>query len=889
MPDGKRIQNTLQRNWKAEKGPDYFYGIYGKNLFFKKVEEFLAKKEKRLGYCMAAVDIEHFKLFNEWFGFETGDEFLRQIAFILQDAALQKKGVAGYMGDDDFGILLPCKENGKCLEEIYARIADYMKSVDKSVGFFPSIGVYVLQEEKASASTMYDRASMAVSQVKGSYVNRIVYYQKSIQQEMEEELILARDIQKALERNEITYYLQPKCNVSTGKIVGAEALVRWERAGYGFVSPASFIPYLERNGLVGRLDTYVWDKVCRDIKNWQDKGRKAVPVSVNLSRVDIYIMDAVTTLKELVRQYGILPELLEVEITESAYTRDYEKIEEILIRLRECGFRVSMDDFGSGYSSLNMLKDINVDVLKIDMNFLNMKKDNFQRGVGIMESIMNMARLLGIPVVAEGVETARHVELLKDIGCRYAQGYLYYRPMPAEDFYTLIADGEIVDKAGIVSRSMDYVNISELVENNVLSQSMVDKILGAFAFYELHGRKGKEKAYRVKVNRSYSEMMEAQDIEVKIGRDCNIINAVHEDDRRKVLNMFRTAKDHPMKSARENFRLIKSGGEYIWVEVSLYYLQNLGQASFFCGKVQDITELTKTEEKLEISQKVLFEMLHLNDTDKDFQKLPEEARHKTMQLYSDILPVAMLGGYCEKDYPLFLVSSAIIKLLGYDSYEDFSSSIDRKVINTIYPEDRKKVMQDVGEGYYEGMEYTTTYRMIKKDNGLFWVLDRGRVIKTQDKRLAIISFCVDITEIMERQEDLKGQIKQLSSQKERLEYLSNTLPGAYHCCMDNETYQFLHISRRFLELTGYIESEIRDLFGAEFLQMVYPDDRPDVEKEVEKLRTGEEKIISLKYRLKTKEGYIWVVDQTCMADLGCKHFFHGTIIEVSKWKKSPQV
>ena len=241
-----------------------------------------------------------------------------------------------------------------------------------------------------------------------------------------------------MREDRIELFLQPKCNIRTGKIVGAEALARWRHPERGIVAPGEFIPLIERNGLVRSLDLRVWEKTAAWIRGLIDEGVQPVPVSVNVSRADIYLVDVAAELHALVERYGIEPSLIEVEITESAYSERPDRIVAAFDELAERGFTVLMDDFGSGYSSLNMLKDINVDVLKIDMRFLD--RDD-RRSKDIMESVIRMARWLDLPVIAEGVETREQVNFLLDVGCSYAQGYYYARPMEAAAFEALLTDG----------------------------------------------------------------------------------------------------------------------------------------------------------------------------------------------------------------------------------------------------------------------------------------------------------------------------------------------------------------------------------------------------------------------------------------------------------------
>ena len=223
---------------------------------------------------------------------------------------------------------------------------------------------------------MYDLAVIALSSVKGNYAQRVSRYDSRMKQKLEEDHRLLSEIQRALENGEITFYAQPKCNMRTGKIVGLESLVRWNHPERGLIAPGVFIPLLENNGLVTKLDLYVWEEVCRNVKKWIDSGRKPVPISVNVSRIDIYTLNVTRVFQELISRYCLDPRLIEIEITESAYVEEYKVITAVVEELRSAGFTVLMDDFGSGYSSLNMLKDVNVDVLKIDMKFLDMDHES---------------------------------------------------------------------------------------------------------------------------------------------------------------------------------------------------------------------------------------------------------------------------------------------------------------------------------------------------------------------------------------------------------------------------------------------------------------------------------------------------------------------------------
>lgn len=248
------------------------------------------------------------------------------------------------------------------------------------------------------------------------------------------------EIDRAFDNNEFCFYLQPKCNVATGAIVGAEVLVRWNHPKYGVVSPGRFVPMLEQAGQISRLDVFVWRSVVRMLARWEREGRNLVPISVNVSMVDIDQMDVADTLTGLLNEYDVDARLLQAEITESAVARNLSKVESTIRKLHADNIAVLMDDFGSAYSSLNMLKDINVDVIKLDMKFIDLNEDNASKGLKIVESVVNMARKLRLLVIAEGAQTKQQVDQLLSVGCRYIQGYYFHEPLPVGRMEKLLAE-----------------------------------------------------------------------------------------------------------------------------------------------------------------------------------------------------------------------------------------------------------------------------------------------------------------------------------------------------------------------------------------------------------------------------------------------------------------
>lgn len=852
---------------------DRLTGLYRREVFFQLTEQFL-RQNPTGEYCLMAVDIEHFKLFNEWYGQEAGDQFLKNIAAHLKAVQETCGGPAGYLGGDDFGILLP--DDPDVIEKLQNEIRTDGQRGESNAGFLPAYGLYAIEDRSLPAHTMYDRAAMALASVKGNYRRRYNWYNSGMKQEMEAAHKLLSEMQRALADEEFIFYLQPQCNLSTGKIVGLESLVRWNHPQRGIISPGEFIPVLEQNGLIASLDLYTWDKVCACVRQWIDRGYRPVPVSVNVSRIDILTFDVVACFSQLIDKYRLPQGLVEIEITESAYAEQYETFKEVIDKLRKAGFLVFMDDFGSGYSSLNMLKDVNVDVLKIDMKFLSMEGQSAGKGMGILETITSMARLMGLRMIAEGVETREQMDFLLDMGCLYGQGYYLHRPMPVKDCEAILMDEGNIDFRGICARTINRLQIKELLTDDIFSETMMNNILGGIGLYDVCG----EQIEPFRVNEQYCKICGTNLLELEENRNL-MMNSIYLEDRRLLQDIFQRAYEDQIHGADGIVRKLKGDGTMIWVYLRVFLLREQDGHRLYYGSLSDVTQQKEQEKRLESSQRALAAVMDVAQKDEAFMKLTEENRRQAASIFAQISPGGMIGGYCEDGFPLYFANHEMVRLLGYDSYEEFAEAIGWKVENTIHPDDREQVAKDIGPAYYAGLEYTTTYRMPKKDGEWFWTLDKGRVVQAEDGRLAIVSACTDISEPMLVQQQLSERNATLLRQNQELHFLNNDLPGGYHRCADTPEYDFLHISNRFLEIFGYTREEIADRFDNKMLNMIHPDDRGDVAERVKALRQGR-KIPNIEYRMQGSQGYVWVIDQSQYMEYGGNTFLQGVVLDVTE-------
>lgn len=416
---------------------DSLTGLYRPSEFMRRANTFL--KTRRDGtWCVATVDMGHMRLFNEWHGQAEGDRMLADVGTVLKNIENGDMGVAGHWGQDDFCILIPFEHN--TIHQIYSRIREAVARHDDGVGFWPSMGVYPIDSNEEITIDAQAKAMYTNQRAKNDFKERIAIFCPA---EYVREVAFHRtltEFQYALSNGRITYHLQPQVDMKTGEIIGAEALTRWIDKDSSLISPATFIPALEESGFVVTLDKYIWQGVASWLRERINRELRVVPISLNVSRVDILACDVAEHMGALAAQNNLPPKLMRIEITETAYTGESEAVDKLTADLHARGFSTYMDDFGTGQSTLAMLKNVNVDVIKLDRAFVPVDGDH-GRSTQIISSMLEMAHSLHLPVVVEGVETNEQANMLRQMGARYAQGFLYYRPMPAKDFEVLLDGG----------------------------------------------------------------------------------------------------------------------------------------------------------------------------------------------------------------------------------------------------------------------------------------------------------------------------------------------------------------------------------------------------------------------------------------------------------------
>ena len=436
--EGRQIIQSTER--------DPLTGLYNREFFFNYAEQY-DQYHRDTPMDAIVLDINRFSIINERYGRAYADEVLRRVGEKAREIVHDAGGIVCRCEADIFLVYCPHREDYKAILDNASMGLSGEQNANNRVRL--RMGVYSNVDKSVELERRFDRAKNASDSVRNSFTRSIGIYDDTLRKaEMYSEQLI-EDFPRAIEEKQFRVFFQPKFNITGEKpfLAGAEGLVRWQHPELGLISPGVFIPLFEENGLIQKLDHYIWREAARQIRIWKDTVGFTVPVSVNVSRVDMYDASIVYTLLDILEESRLEAEALHLEVTESAYAEDAEQIIETVKRLRSMGFLVEMDDFGTGYSSLNMLSTLPIDVLKLDMKFINSAFGQ-EKDIHMLEIILEIARHLSAPVVAEGVETEEQMKALREIGCDMVQGYLFSPPVPPEKFEPFLQEA----KKGSVSQ-----------------------------------------------------------------------------------------------------------------------------------------------------------------------------------------------------------------------------------------------------------------------------------------------------------------------------------------------------------------------------------------------------------------------------------------------------
>ena len=408
---------------------DSLTNLYDRENFCQKAASFM-QRDATKKYVVVYLDVNYYKVVNDLFGVETGNLLLRSAAAFLQNVA-SGVGVAGRLEADHFALCLPADELN--IDAIIHGLDGIVQSLNipQNIRFYA--GIYPVANVFLAVSQMCNRAHTALSVAKGLYSTRYAWYDDKMRDDEVEEHLILRDMAGALASGQFSINIQPIINIETNEDICGEVLVRWYHPLKEFIPPTRFIPIFEKNGFVAQIDRFVWEEACKLLAYEKETFGRVIPVSVNLSRLNFYDEKLVEYILGLIQKYKLEPWMLRLEITESAYTDNMHLLIDTVAHFQKEGFKILMDDFGSGYSSLNMLRNMPVDILKLDMRFLdNIQHDS--RARAIVKNVVNLAKDIDMDVIIEGVETKEQLDFLTSIGCKNIQGFYFAHPMTKEDY-----------------------------------------------------------------------------------------------------------------------------------------------------------------------------------------------------------------------------------------------------------------------------------------------------------------------------------------------------------------------------------------------------------------------------------------------------------------------
>ena len=699
-------------------------GLLSKEYFCQQAEKILRSNPDKT-YDIICSDVENFKLINDAFGMQGGNKVLKTMGGICQKSTDTLGGICSRFHADQFVSMIEHTEGYS--DELYEALTAETREKCGFSNIVIKWGIYQTGDRKISVEQMYDWALQGARSIKGQYGRYYAFYDDKLRSEMLRDQAILDCMEEALEQGQFQVKLQPKYKAAGGLFTDAEALVRWCHPEWGMQSPAVFIPLFERNGFITKLDQYVWEKVCQLMQQWDKEGLEPVNISINVSRADVYNVNLVDTLLDLVKRYNIAPKRLHLEITESVYTESPEDIIQNVTRLREKGFVVEMDDFGSGYSSLNMLNRMPMDILKLDMQFIRTEME-MPESRRTLRYIIGLAHWLNLSVVAEGVETKEQLEHLRNLGCDYIQGYYLAKPMDPADFEELfrqqIPEQEKKDQTfQLIGEKKEKKGILLLVDNREEKRQQLEKLF--------------EDSYELVTAVNETEVLwNIEGFGNRISAFLISMAAVRERDNsvwKSIQREKKVWKTPVLVMGDENEHTeeeaLEMGAD------DFVFDTRLGRS--FRLRVEKMLRRERADET------------YLNN------KARENQFKEQQEFLNTTLPGGMIGGYREKGCPVYFVNQSMLNYLGYESREEFIEDLNGLLENGIHPEDRERAEHQVEEGLNKQGRYSTDYRMKKKDGTYIWIHDTGCCIETEDGREGRMAVCMDITEDKKREQKEK--------------------------------------------------------------------------------------------------------------------------------------
>lgn len=696
-----------------------FEGVYDKEAFSEKARQMIDSHDAGY-YILSSPNIDNFKYINGQYGVEIGDQVLYHIAQTFRRRMDEVGGICGHIAADDFVLLYP-------LSVINSATAGRTYETAVAPPCIPQrlhirAGRYVVASSAMTIEEMYSYAKIAGDAIRGIYDKPFEYYDDTLKAKLVHRQHIEAEMEKALTLGQFEPWLQPQYNHATGAMIGAEVLVRWNRDG-SYISPAEFIPVFEENGFIYRMDYAIWEQTCALLRRWIDEEKQPVPLSVNVSRKDILQERFVSDVIALTERYAVPANLLRFEITESAFADFPKTIIDKVVQLSRCGFLFEIDDFGSGYSSLNALKDVPAAVLKLDMKFFENTKNQCRAG-DIIESVVRMAKWLGMAVIAEGVEDKTQADYLKSIGCYYIQGYFYARPMSVSQFEQACFDCK---KETELSRlhTLETFDSSEFWNPRSMDTLIFNSYVGGACVFEYY--KGKTEVLRL--NDRY-----IRELAGVVGRDkeasmVKISEFMNDADRDVLFGCIREAINNQEETTCEVKVFNDNCAEYLRVTVRMIARTD---DRYLCYSV--ISNIT-AQRTAQINERNMARQLNLIMSNLNAAVTATLFRSRT-------------------DVQVLFINNGFYKLYGYTK-EQYAREV-RHINDLILPEDYDKAMTAVETVLREKKTVTHEFRAVRRDGSVVWVRYINSLMSLDGiGDNVLIGIATDITEEKAKNQELE--------------------------------------------------------------------------------------------------------------------------------------
>jgi len=795
----KNVNTEIESLNKLKRDAEYdlLTGLYNRNTFYTKARS-LINKNLDTNFSIICIDVNKFKLINGIFGQSEGNKLLIFITQKLNEIfANNPQFIVSRYNADIFCICLPSNMTEEIANKLEHIADDYKISFDILI----YIGIYNISDKSISVDIMCDEARLALSTIKGNYLIRHIYFNEKMNEILINEQEILNMMNTALIEGQFKVYMQPQYQLNTYKMCGSEALVRWIHPEKGLMFPNDFIPLFERNGFIMKMDEYVWEQVCIFIKQRLDENKKVLPVSVNISKVNIYNPKLCDIILSLIDKYKIPPNLFQVELTESAYSENKSALLNVVKKWREKGIVVMMDDFGSGYSSLNILKDISVDVLKIDLRFLE-GNDDSGKGKSIMSSVIRMAKWLNMHVIAEGIETKEQADFLRSVGCEYGQGYFFAKPMPLDNFEQLLDTQKIELNARNVFKSSMNFNFIKKIWQEAQTNLLFNDMTCPMGIYEYNN--GKIEA--IYLNDAYYNMHGISRDEFK-NAEIHILDWIYENDKEILINLFNDALASG-KIVEGTFRKHLLSGKKIYLNARVEFITGNEQNGVYLAVLNDVTHEKAIEKKL-------------------------ERNNLEMSMLLQTTPAAIVKFRWNKNLSILYANDYFYAMLGHtkESYAELNNNGLEKIIPmSVYKQIHAEYTEVIKN---RGSKLFTRIKALAKDGSYRYVMSGNGFIYDK-KGVTVLSTNLDITELINTEEKLQTtteQLKQKNMQlndKYKLERQLREVVSAsslFFCEIDLTDNSIININYENLKLTDFIvEDKTADRLGELVINYIHPDD-----------------------------------------------------------------